>query len=198
MKTAKENRIRWAIPVLAAAMASVGANAVLAQPTTPATKPDKPAKAPKPKSKLIQGSFSQANATGVKVTTKDGEMSVSLTPKTEYWRIEEGLAAADLKVGEMVKFSLKGTDDMATVQSLAPLALKFGEIATLTFAQTSKMKFDRVNKLMATDLVAGQMTKAYTNLMPDGKMEAREVWVIVKPTKTPKAPKKTVASAATD
>lgn len=189
MKTVTPNRVRWVIPALVAVVVGAGANPIIAQPATPAAKPEKAAKAPKAKSKMIEGSFAQANANSVRVTTKDGAMNVSLTPKTEYWRIEGGLAATDLKVGEMVKFSLRGTDGMATVQSLAPLALKFGEMATLNFVQAPKIKFERVNKLTATDLVAGQTTKAYTSVMPDGKMEAREVWVIIEKPKPVKQPK---------
>ena len=174
-------RICWAIPALAVVLSSAGANVVLAAPTEGA-KP-KAVKAPKPKSRTLQGTFSQANATTIKLKAKDGETNVNLVPTTVYWRIQTGLPVSELKVGDMVKFTLKGTDNMATVQSLSPLTLKFSDVATLTLDKIGRTKFDRVTELTATGLVAGQEAKVASNLFPDGKLEAREVWVIVKPTK---------------
>lgn len=185
MKTVKTNRFCWTVPALAAVILGSGMHAVVAAPTE-GTKPIKAAKAPKPKSRTIEGTFSLANATTVRLKSKDGESNISLVPATEYWRIQTGLSVADLKVGDTVKFTLKGTDDMATVQSLAPLTLKFADIATLTLDKIGRTKFDRVTKLEATDLVAGQNAKVASNLFPDGKLEAREVWVVVEPVKPEK------------
>ena len=173
------------LPALAAVIVGSGISTVLAAPAVE-TKAPKAAKAPKPKSKTVEGTFSAANATMVKLKAKDGEMNVNLVPTTEYWRIQTGLAVNELKVGDMVKFTLKGTDDMATVQSLAPLTLKFSDIATLTIDKIGRIKFDRVSKLAATDLTAGQEAKVASNLFADGKLEAREVWVIISPVKTAK------------
>ena len=196
MKTVTPNRVRWIIPALATVIAGAGANIVLAAPSRE-TKP-KTTKAAKPKSKTVQGTFTSANATTVKLKAKDGEMSINLVETTQYWRIQTGLAVKELKVGDMVKFTLKGTKGMAAVESVAPLTLKFADVATLTIDKIGRTKFDRVTNLVADDLTTGQQAKVASNLFPDGKMEAREVWVIVKPTKAPKAPKKTVAAADED
>jgi len=182
MKAVMTSRFCWMVPALAAVIVGSGMNAIVAAPTEE-TKAPKAAKAPKPKSRTMEGTFSTANATMVKLKSKDGETNVNLVPTTEYWRIQTGLAANELKVGDMVKFTLKGTDDMATVQSLAPLTLKFADVATLTLDKIGRTKFDRVTQLMATDLVAGQDAKVASNLFPDGKLEAREVWVVVEPVK---------------
>jgi len=184
MKTVTSNRIRWIIPALAALIIGAGADVVMAAPAEE-NKP-KATKAAKPRSKTAEGTFSSANATMVKLNVKGVEMNVNLVLTTEYWRIQTGLPVSALKVGDMVKFTLKGTDDMATVQSLAPLTLKFEDVATLTIDKIGRMKFDRVAKLTATDLVAGQEAKVASNVFPDGKMEAREVWVVIKPTKPEK------------
>ena len=181
MKVVTSNRVWWTVPVLAAVVAGAGMSTVIAAPVTE-TKP-KTTKAPKPKSRTAEGTFTSANATMVKLKAKDGEMNVNLVPATKYWRLQTGLAMADLQVGDMVKFSLKGTDGMATVQSLAPLTLKFADVATLTLDKIGRMKFDRVSKLTANELAAGQEAKVASNLFADGKLEAREVWVIIAPAK---------------
>lgn len=181
MKTVTPNRVRWVIPALAAVIAGAGANIVLAAPAKE-TKP-KTVKAPKPKQKTAEGTLTQANATMVKLKAKDGEMSVNLVPATEYWQIQTGLPSSELKVGDMVKFTLKGTKGMATIQSLAPLTLKFDDVATLTIDKIGRTKFDRVTKLQADDLTADQQAKVVSSVFADGKMEAREVWVIIKPVK---------------
>lgn len=184
MKVLTLNRAHWVIPVLAAVITGAGANVVLAAPAGD-MKP-KIAKAHKPKSKTAEGSFTSANETVVKLKVKDGEMNINLVPTTKYWRIQKGLAVTSLKAGDMVKFSLKGTDNMATVQSLAPLTLKFSDIATLTLDKIGRTKFDRVTKLAAADLVAGQNAKVASSLFADGKLEAREVWVMIEPVKPEK------------
>jgi Cu/Ag efflux protein CusF len=187
------NRIRWAIPALAAVLIGRTMRASHAAPDTPATKAVKPARAPKPKSKTAEGTFAVVSATQVKLTTKAGELASNLVPTTEYYRLNEDVAVADLKTGDMVKFPLRGTDGLPTVQSVAPLTLKFGDEATLTFTKSDKMKLDRVTKITATDLAVGQEARVASNLFDDGHMEAREVWVSIpapkmaKPEAKPKA-----------
>jgi hypothetical protein len=66
------------------------------------------------------------------------------------------------------------------------VTLKFGDDAILTLNNTEKMKFDLVTKIAATELTAGQTAKIVSNVLPDGKMEAREVWVVVAPVKAEK------------
>jgi hypothetical protein len=91
-----------------------------------------------------------------------------------------------LKVGDTVRFPLKGTDGLPTIQSLTPLTLKFGDEATLTLNQTEKMKFDLVTKITAAELATGQEVKIASNVFADGKMEAREVWLVLPPVKAEK------------
>ena len=187
VKTAR--RISWIVPALALAFGVAGMNPVTAQPkTTKTTKNAKTDKAPRPKSKTLMGTFSQADATAVKIKGKTEEVSYSLVPSTVYWRTQRGVSAADLKVGETVRMNLPGTDDMARVESLSPLTLKFGDDTTLIYAKPARMKFERVTKIAATDVVAGQTGKVAGNVYPDGRVEAREVWVEVEPEKkaTPK------------
>jgi hypothetical protein len=80
--------------------------------------------------------------------------------------------------------NLPGTDDMGRVESLAPLTLKFGDTATLVYTNPGKMRFVRIAKITATDVVTGQKGKVAGNVYPDGRVEAREVWVEVEPEKT--------------
>lgn len=110
-------------------------------------------------------------------------MSANLVPATIFWCYQRGVSAADLKVGETVRMNLPGTDDMGRVESLSPLTLKFGGNATLSYGQDSKVKFERISKITATDVVAGQKGKVAGNVYPDGRIEAREVWVNVEPEK---------------
>ena len=185
MTSVVTKRGRWALPVLAAVLLS-GVQSGFAQPTTPAAKAEKPAKAPRPKSRTETGTLAQASATQVKLTTKDGETTVNLVPTTEYWRIQEDVKSTDLKTGDTVRFPLRGTNGLPTVQSLAPLTLTFADIATLTFTKPEKMKFDLVTKIAAAELTAGQNAKIASNVFEDGRAEAREVWVIVAPVKPAK------------
>ena len=190
MQTVTSKQMCWAIPAVAAVLFAGGVQSGLAQPTTTtATKPAKAVKEPKPKSKTANGTIAQASATQVKLTTKDGEVTANLVPTTQYWRVQESVKATDLKTGDTVKFPLKGTNGLPTVQGLAPLTLTFGDMATLTITKTEKMKFDLVTKIAATELAAGQSAKVASSVFPDGHMEAREVWVEVAPVKPEKKPK---------
>jgi hypothetical protein len=175
------------IPALAATFGIAGMNPVTAQPKTAAGTAK--TKTEKPKSKTLMGTFSQADATAVKVKGKTEEVSYSLVPSTVYWRAQRGVSPADLKVGETVRMNLPGTDDVARVESLSPLTFKFGEDATLIYGKPARMKFERITKITATDIVAGQTGKVAGNVYPDGRIEAREVWVEVESEKKA-APKK--------
>jgi hypothetical protein len=181
MTFATVRRISLMIPALAVTFGVAGMNSAIAQPKTAAgtTK----AKTERPKSKTLMGTFSQADATAVKIKGKTEEVSYSLVPSTVYWRAQRGVSPADLKVGETVRMNLPGTDDVARVESLSPLTFKFGEDATLIYGQPARMKFERITKITATDIVVGQTGKVAGNVYPDGRIEAREVWVEVEPEK---------------
>lgn len=179
-------KARWAVSALAAVLIGGGLQTSFAQPTAPAAKTEKPAKAPKPKSKTADGTIATASATQVKLTTKEGEVVANLVPATEYWRIQEDVKATDLKTGDTIKFPLRGTNGLPTVQSLAPLTLTFADMATLTLNKTEKMKFDIVTKITATEIAAGQTAKVASNVFEDGRTEAREVWIMIAPVKAAK------------
>lgn len=188
MKLVASNRTFIAVPTLAALLAGSVVYPIDAQPKTPsrATAATKTAKAPRPRSKTVQGTFVQANASSVKLNSKDGELNAVLVPTTEYWRIETGITPSNLKIGDTIRFTLRGTDGMATVQSVSPLTLKFADVATLTIDNPRRMKFERASKLTPTDLASGQTAKVASNVFPDGRIEAREVWVIVEPVRAPR------------
>lgn len=186
MKSVVYNRMRWMVPAVAAVLVGSG---VSVSSAAPQTKAENAVKAVKPKSKTVSGAVALADANQVKLTTKEGDVLVNLVPTTRYYRVQSGVPVAEIKVGDVVKFALKGTDENPTVQSLAPLTLKFGDEATLTYTSSDKMKFDRVSKISAADLVVGQEAKVASNLLPDGKMEAREVWVTIHEPKAAKTTK---------
>jgi Cu/Ag efflux protein CusF len=174
------------VPAVAAVLVGSG---VSVSSAAPQAKAENAVKAVKSKSKTVSGAVALADANQVKLTTKEGDVLVNLVPTTQYYRVQSGVPVAEIKVGDVVKFALKSTDGMPTVQSLAPLTLKFGEDATLVFTKSDKMKFDRVSKIAATDLTVGQEAKVASNLFPDGKMEAREVWVTIPHPKAEKTTK---------
>jgi len=182
MKMVTTKRIGWVAPIMALTLGITSMNVATAQ-NKPKAKATKAIKTEKTKSKTIYGTFSQASATGVKIKSNKEEMSANLVPATIFWRYQRGVSAADLKVGETVRMNLPGTDDMGRVESLSPLTLKFGGNATLSYGQDSKVKFERISKITATDVVAGQKGKVAGNVYPDGRIEAREVWVNVEPGK---------------
>ena len=179
--TATKRWTKWLAPALAVSFAGANLSCALAAPAKE-TKP-KTAKAPRLRSKTLEGTFAQASATSVKVQGKSEAMTAALVPTTAYWRTQKGVAAGDLKVGDTIKMNVPGTDDMGRVESLFPLTLKFGENATVIFNTTGRMKFERVSKITPTDLVTGQKGKIASNIYPDSRIEAREVWVYVEPEK---------------
>ncbi len=180
-QTTAMRSIKWFVSALALTVSCAGVNPAFAQAEAP-TKA-KITKSEKPKSKTLLGTFSKADAKAVNVKGKSEELNYSLVPSTVYWRTQKSVSASDLKVGETVKMNLPGTDDIGRIESVSPLTLKFGDNATLTYTNTRRMKFERVSKITATDLVAGQKGKIAGNVYPDGRIEAREVWVEVEPEK---------------
>jgi hypothetical protein len=184
MKMITARRISWIVLTLALTFGAIAANPANAQ-KKPAAKTTK-VKTDKPKPKTVYGTFSQANATGVKIKSDKEEMSANLVPTTVYWRTQKSVPSADLKVGETVKMNLPGTDDMGRVESVSPLTLKFGDNVTLVYDKPGKMRFVRISKIAATDVVVGQKGKVAASVYPDGRVEAREVWVETEPEKAPK------------
>lgn len=136
----------------------------------------KPAKTPRAKARVSSGSVTQATATSLKLDTQEGAQDITLTNKTDIARLETGLSASDLKVGDTLALVLAGTSGRPTVQSLTPLTLQFDN-ASVTFSNTGKTKFSRYTKLSATDLVAGQQVKVTATPRPDGTAVARNVYV---------------------
>lgn len=147
------------------------------------------AKTTRPKSRTEKATITAVTANSMQVTTKEGALDVALTGQTEYWRQEEDLTPAELKVGDTVAFALRGTDGQPTVTSLSPLTLKFGDTATLTFAKTDKMSFSRLTKAQSSDLATGQNISSAMNVLADGKLEARKVTVVIAKPKAPRAPR---------
>lgn len=185
MKSATARRMGLFVPALALTFGAIGLNAATAQ-TEPVEKTTK-AKTEKTRSKTVTGTFSQADATAAKIKGSSEEVSYVLVPTTVYWRLQRGVSPADLKVGETVSIDVPGTSQIGRVESLSPLTLKFDN-ATLTYEKTDHVKFERIAKITAADVVVGQKGKIAGNVYPDGRIEAREVWVYVVPEKkaTPK------------
>jgi hypothetical protein len=133
-------------------------------------------------------------ANAIQVTTKEGTLDIALTAETAVWRQENNLTPAEVKVGDMIAFPLRGTDDQATVSSLSPLTLKFADVATLTLNKTEKLDLDRVTVVKSTDLAAGQNVAVQMNVLADGKLEARRVTILVDKPKAARTPRKTKAA----
>lgn len=142
----------------------------------------KPAKATRAKSHTETGQVTEATATSLKYTGKEGPRDIALTDKTEITRVETGLSVADLKAGDTLALTVPGTNGRANVQSLAPLTLQFDN-ATITFSNADKAKFNRVTKISATDLAAGQDIKVVALIQADGSSTARTVQQTVGKTK---------------
>ena len=181
MKIATARRMGWIVPALALTFGFAAINPISAQNNAP-EKTTK-AKTERPRSKTLMGTFSRADATALTIKGTKEEMSANLVPTTVFWRTQKGVAPADLKIGEIVKLNLAGTDDMGRVESLSPLTLKFGDNATLIYDKPGKTKFERISKITATDVIAGHKGKVAGNVYADGRIEAREVWVEVEPEK---------------
>lgn len=176
-----------AAPLLAAALWTTAPTTAARAQTGTAPKTTAKPKVERPKSRTAQGTVANVSATSLRATVKDGPWDVTLTPQTEVWRVDSDLAANELKVGDTVMFTLRGTNGLPTVQSLSPMTLKFAEQATLTFGNTNKMTFDRISKMATTELAAGQTAKVAANVFADGKNEARTVWAIFEKPKPAKA-----------
>ena len=144
---------------------------------------------PRTRSRTEKATIAAVTANSVQVTTKGGTLEVGRGAQTEYWRQEDNLAPSELRVGDTVAFTLRGTDGQPTVASLTPLSLKFGDSATLTFTNTNKMTFDRLTRIQAADLATGQNVSVAMNVLPDGKLEARKVTVIIAKPKTTRTPR---------
>jgi hypothetical protein len=151
-----------------------------------------PADAPKTKPVRMKSrtdrnvAVAAVTADSLQITTKDGAVDVALTPQTEYWRQEQSLKPDELKVGDTLVFALRSTNGQPTVTALAPLTLKFGDDATLTFNKTDRMSFDRLTTIKSSDLATGQNVTVKMNVLPDGKLEAQRVTVMVPKSKAAK------------
>jgi hypothetical protein len=140
--------------------------------TLPTTDVVHAAKAPRAKARAVVGAIAQASATSL---TVDGQ-EIALNDKTEIGRIDAGVLASDLKVGDTLVLALPGTSGRPTVQSIAPLTLQFDN-ASITFTNSPKAKFSRYTKIAAADLAAGQQVKVVAVPGADGALSARTVQI---------------------
>lgn len=170
MRRHSKRFVLWVLPFFAATVALSGMSGEASAQNTA-----------RPRSKTVEGPLLQATTTALKLKSREGDLDITLTPDTQYHRMETGLQISDLKQGEIVQFTLKGTNGLPTVETVTPLTLKFSNSAQLTLPNDPKLRFDRISSSSASELAAGQTAKVANNLFPDGRLEAREVWLIIKP-----------------
>lgn len=170
MQIVNKKFILWVLPILIATVTLAGTNnSASAQDT------------PRLRSKTAEGTLVQVSSTALKMKSREGDLDINLTPDTRYHRTETGLQASELKAGDTLRFTLKGTDGLPVIESLTPLALRYSDSTLLTLPNDPKLRFERMGSLVPSELAVGQTTKIASNVYPDGKMEARDVWLIIKP-----------------
>ncbi|MDQ3812891.1 MAG: hypothetical protein M3347_02945 [Armatimonadota bacterium] len=133
----------------------------------------------------------------VKVTLKEGALTVALKSTTELVQEERGVSASDLKAEDNLSaIVLKGSkkkfyiEQKAIVTSTNPLTLKIGDLATLTVAQADKLEFNRYIPIKPDALAVGQTVAVEMRLQTDGEIIMKRLAVIVEKPKPPRAPRR--------
>lgn len=168
-------------------------NAPLVQTPSPPpqAKPAKPTN--RPGERKLESTIAAVEKIGdtVRITLKDGSLTVTVKPSTELVQEERWLVASDLKVGDrlsLITFKPKAKGSLkekAVVTAVNPLVLKISEVATLTVDKVENVEFNRYTPLPASALAAGQTVALEMRVLRDGQIEAKRIAVVIVKAKEP-------------
>lgn len=140
----------------------------------------------------------------LKITLKNGTITLELKPDTELVREERGLTNSDLKVGDtLCLIALKGQraklsiKEKATVTGINPIAINIADSGTLTLQKPDQWEFDRATPLATNELKVGQTIAVQISLKRDGDITTKRVAVVIGKPQAAKAKSKATKAATT-